>query len=89
MKFQPFKAGTQQSITCYCGNKQCKNTVKKKSILNEVSIIHEVLNLENAIAYISSGVPLFMEVLLDGRFSSKITNHNVTGAKLKKKNCFY
>lgn len=59
-----------------------KHCQRKNQYWNEFSIIDEVLNLENAIAYISSWV--FTEVLADGRFSSKVTNHNVTEAKLKK-----
>lgn len=51
-------------------------TLSTKKINIELSIINETVNLENAIAYISihQGVPVFTEVLADGRLSSKVIN---------------
>lgn len=65
-----------------CGNSNAKTLSKKKSIRKWLSIVHEVVNLENAIAYISIRGHQY---LADGGFSPKVINRNIKGAKLKKK----
>lgn len=85
LKLQLFKAGTWQS-NCECTGFWWKKVMqkhcqRKNQYWNELSIINETVNLENAIAYISihQGVPVFTEVLADGRLSSKVINWNVKG----------